>query len=101
MSESEADNEDWRGTDEGGKLKESGTTHWNSPNTGATNASGFTAIAGGHRTNADTYTNMNTGACFWSTTSSDSQAWTRLLLYNNAAVMKQKRIRILYLYRWE
>ncbi len=90
MSESEANNEGWRGTDEGGKLKEIGTAYWASPNTGATNASGFTALAGGHRTNANSFVNMNTGACYWSTTSLDSQAWTRLLLYDNAAVYRNE-----------
>ena len=33
----------------GGKLKESGTLHWQDPNTGATNETAFTALPGGFR----------------------------------------------------
>lgn len=39
----------------GGKLKETGTSHWSSPNTGATNSSGFTGKAGGFRIGANFY----------------------------------------------
>ncbi len=33
----------------GGMLKETGTRHWDNPNTGATNETGFTALPGGDR----------------------------------------------------
>ncbi|HPX75163.1 MAG TPA: FISUMP domain-containing protein [Bacteroidales bacterium] len=41
MTDAEALNQGWRGTDEGGMLKEAGTEHWQAPNTGATNISGL------------------------------------------------------------
>lgn len=49
----------------GGKLKEAGTTHWVSPNTGATNESGFSALPGGYRTFDG---NLGYRAYFWSST---------------------------------
>jgi uncharacterized protein (TIGR02145 family) len=39
----------WRGSNQGGELKETGTSHWNAPNTGATNNILFTAFGGGKR----------------------------------------------------
>jgi uncharacterized protein (TIGR02145 family) len=63
----------------GGKMKESGLTHWSTPNTG-TNTSGFTALPGGFL-----YSNIFTGiegtAVWWSsteyfTTQSTQQAWS-------------------------
>jgi uncharacterized protein (TIGR02145 family) len=52
----------------GGKLKESGTTHWTTPNTGADNTSGFSALPGGFYFNSMMYVNINTYAKFWTST---------------------------------
>jgi len=89
MSQSEADDAGWRGTDEGGKLKESGTTHWASPNTGATNESGFTALPGGYRFGSGYFDGMGYLAGFWSSTEgSSSNAWYRGLGYDDAQVYR-------------
>ena len=72
MDQSEADYSGWRGTDEGGKLKETGLTHWNSPNMGATNQYDFAALPGGYRgTNASFYY-FGEYAFFWSATIGNS-----------------------------
>jgi len=78
----------WRGVDGGGKLKEAGTAHWYTPNTGATNSSGFTALPGGYRNYSDgSFGNLTYFGDFWcSTASGSSIAWRRALLYENAQV---------------
>ena len=51
----------------GGKMKETGTTHWNSPNTGATNESGFTALPGGRRDSSNgAFSNVGYYGYWWS-----------------------------------
>jgi uncharacterized protein (TIGR02145 family) len=74
----------------GGILKESGTTYWNYPNTGATNESGFSARPGGNRKATDgTYYLMNTYGYWWSQTESDgSHAWSRGMVLNSAQVIR-------------
>jgi len=83
MSQTEADkNGTFRGTTEGGKLKELGTTHWLSPNLGATNTSGYTALPAGYRYSVGFY-DINQWAIFWTSTSYDTnQAYDRGLHYN-------------------
>ncbi len=54
--------------DAGGKLKETGTSHWNSPNTGATNKYGFTALAGGKRLADGIFDFVKVEANWWSST---------------------------------
>ena len=66
----------------GGKMKEAGTTHWASPNTGATNSSGFTALPGGYRGITGSFVYLAYYAYFWSSTEySSTVAWYRTLHY--------------------
>lgn len=56
----------------GGKLKEKGTVHWQSPNTGATNATGFTGLPGGWRGDGDgSFGEIGTNGCWWSSSISE------------------------------
>lgn len=72
----------------GGPLKETGTAHWNNPNTGATNSSGFTALPGGYRSSLDgSFPYISSYGYWWSSSaSSTSLAWYRLLYYNYSNV---------------
>jgi len=66
-----------------GKLKETGTTHWRSPNTGATNESGFTALPGGQRIGGR-FADIEVSGHWWSATKEvASMAWGRGMLYSN------------------
>jgi uncharacterized protein (TIGR02145 family) len=62
----------------GGKLKEIGTSHWNSPNTGATNETGFTAVPGGYRHYYDgSFGGIGDYGVWWSATQTH-QDWATL-----------------------
>ncbi|MCX6272823.1 MAG: hypothetical protein NTU44_16720, partial [Bacteroidetes bacterium] len=79
----------WSGTNAGGKLKETGTIHWNSPNTGATNESGFTALGTGYLYFNGFFSNLNYLTYFWSSSEgSTSGGIHRYLLYVLAKVYR-------------
>ena len=72
----------------GGKLKEVGTLNWLSPNIGATNETGFSALPSGYRffTNG-TYVYQNINGAWWSTTETSAKfAWGRLMSNSSSSV---------------
>jgi uncharacterized protein (TIGR02145 family) len=71
----------------GGKLKETGTEHWLSPNSGATNSSGFTALPGGlygYTHDKDDFTGMGE---FGQWISSSGGVWR--IYYDSEAISKE------------
>jgi len=77
----------------GGKMKDVGTSFWTSPNTGATNESGFTALGAGYRRSVDGVdVVMGYSAKFWSSDDytnefGHSLAWYLSLSNNNASAI--------------
>jgi uncharacterized protein (TIGR02145 family) len=69
----------------GGKLKEADTTNWASPNLGATNESGFSALPGGIRSNDGIFYYRSAYGYWWSSSEYDSAfAWGRTLYSGSA-----------------
>jgi uncharacterized protein (TIGR02145 family) len=73
----------------GGKMKEAGYAHWFSPNTGATNESGYSALPGGYRYYDGTYSDMGFSAGFWSSTEYISYySWCQYLNCSSSEVIR-------------
>jgi len=84
MSEDVANEEDWRGTNEGNKLKS--ISGWNNNGNG-TNSSGFNGLPGGFY--GLSYNSIGDLAGWWtSTEKSNTGAWERGLDYNSSKVFR-------------
>lgn len=83
---------DYLGSDAvaGGKLKVAGTTFWQSPNAGATNESGFTALPGGYRDEYGSFFAVGNQARFWTSTTSGGAdfGWYRYLVFDYQEIMR-------------
>ena len=66
----------------GGKMKEAGYDHWNSPNTGATNSSGWTGLGGGYCYNGSFQQNRNSGD-WWTSSTNGGNSYNRTMKNNN------------------
>jgi uncharacterized protein (TIGR02145 family) len=70
----------------GGSLKEKGTAHWKTPNTGAVNNTGFTALPAGIRYFEGSFSSLSWFTSFWSSTEYDTgKGWYLRLYYGDAA----------------
>lgn len=58
----------------GGKLKEAGTSHWKSPNAGATNESGFSGLPGGYRNPDGPFHHIGDNGFWWTSTLDNTYA---------------------------
>jgi uncharacterized protein (TIGR02145 family) len=76
----------------GGKLKETGTAHWASPNTGSTNETGFTALPGGYRISSGLFYDIGSYGGWWSSTEySTTDGRYRIMYYYNSEVYRDIR----------
>jgi uncharacterized protein (TIGR02145 family) len=86
----EWDGQGYRGLNLGSSLKESGTTHWNPPNWGANNCTGFTGLPGGYREyNTGDFTALGSGGSFWSSSQDGGNVWYRALNYASPHVYRE------------
>ncbi len=72
----------------GGKMKETGLIHWITPNSGATNSCGFSALPGGYRYDyVVTYDGIGYFSYWWSASENiTTDAWYRLIGYSGEDV---------------
>lgn len=71
----------------GGKLKEIGATHWFTPNVGATNETGFTALPGGYRHVYGLFEHKGINGRWWTASEYNAdKAWSRSMDYINNSV---------------
>ena len=73
----------------GGKMKEIGTTNWNSPNSSATNISLFTGLPAGFQDQNGFYNSIKSIGFWWSASDSTTDsAWIRILDSNTGGVLR-------------
>jgi len=81
----------------GGRMKETGTDYWTSPNTGATNESNFSALPGGFHDHDGLFSRIGNCGCWWSATGTTVVtvgAMSRIIECGNPSVTRENSNRI-------
>lgn len=74
----------------GGKLKETGTSHWKSPNSSALNTSGFSALPGGLRSPYGIFNFINSSGFWWTETETfTTGSYNREISYLTDLILKK------------
>lgn len=94
MSKEVSDTDNWRGTDEGGKLK-SKTSEWKSPNTGASNELKLAMLPGGYyNSDFDSFINLKIGGYYATSNIEGSYIITRRFWYNKSDIGRFKHSKL-------
>jgi uncharacterized protein (TIGR02145 family) len=81
----------YQSTVAGGAIKSRGLQFWQSPNSNATNISGFSALPAGGTSGPDLAVAVGYSGCWWSSTmSSSNNAFSRRIVYDNAVIAKEQ-----------
>lgn len=71
-----------------GPLKETGTSHWTTPNTGASNTTGFSALPGGYVGGSGSFLSINNTGYWWTSTDVPStlNSYYQSMSYSSSSV---------------
>ena len=74
----------------GGKLKEANLTHWESPNSGMTNETGFTALPGGYRDFKGNFVSLGKSSYHWSSTpnATPQLSWGQHMSFSDGIILR-------------
>jgi uncharacterized protein (TIGR02145 family) len=77
----------------GANMKETGTAHWSSPNSGATNSTGFTGLGAG-RVYENSFVDLTLKTSYWYALDFGIYGLTKGMFYNAVAVMSSQPLKV-------
>ena len=94
MSQAQANQTGWRGTDQADQLKEEGTAHWSNGNNG-NNSTGFTALGGGGRfPDSGAFAGFTEMGFWWSATeNTGTSIYVRCMFFSSGQIWRDDEVK--------